>query len=106
MIDRLSIKKLLRRDVLILRQVVYKALVELKVKSCTGSSAQEIRDIMTLTSEDKQWIDQQVEFFLSDMPDRLVDRYINEFFPYANGAKSDKQIEQEREVELEEGQEE
>jgi hypothetical protein len=95
--DRLAIKKYLRRDVLILRQVVYKVLMEHKLNN---------NQEPTLTEKDKQWIDQQVEFFLSDMPDRLVDRYINEFFPNAHEAKSDKQIEQELEALIEEGQEE
>ena len=63
--DRFAIRK----DVMILRQVIYKIWCE----------RQNVKQDCTLTEEAKAWIDSQVAFFFSEVPKEVLEAYLNEF---------------------------
>ena len=80
---------LLRKDVMILRQVVYKELMEIKRNLISRASLDTLekapegfaKNILSLTPEDRQWIDSQVQYFFTEMPPEVLAEFNNEFPP-------------------------
>ena len=67
---RKKIENELKREVIILRQVVYKEIQEWKRKY--GLAGYDI-DQMRLTDKEKQFIDQEIQYFLfTDIPEELI----------------------------------
>lgn len=81
--QNLKDKFALRRDVMILRQVIYKALIDVKTHSLMGNGSkfegEEASKYITLTNEEKKFIDKQVVWFFSEMPPEILELYRKEF---------------------------
>ena len=70
---RKKIENELKREVIILRQVIYKEIQEWKRKTKIPINSSGIFEAMVLTEADKKFIDQEIQYFLfSDIPEILI----------------------------------